>query len=325
VSPYLWTSSTSFCFPLYDGDYRQIAITHTDKIKMSLCTIELCEKTETYKVSKACLDHLAEQIFNCLSRTIFVKFLGHFCTVPESSFFYFLSHCNENHEHTRLLFIDKKSLIIKSFLDISGNVRFMIPTNCELYIAKILDPTVNFESASIWKNVENSANPFSSFEFTCSFDFPWKKKKGEKMVILEKIDLDGQNYKIICELNNTVKRYSLSPTTTFRTVTSTRILLDAIAFSDKCSYTQDFLCTSKKNETILISRNHNFQFVCNWNCALGAPAFFHPTLPLVFTKHEYSTFFKILLLKTASSVEAEQFPKLPIKFVYKKSIVWIEK
>ncbi len=294
---------------------------------MTLCTVELCEKTETYKISKSCLNHLTEQIFNCLSRTVFVKFLGHFCTVPESSFFYFLSHCNDNHEHSRLLIVDKKTLIIKSFLDISGNVRFLLPTNCEIYIAKVIDTTVNFDTNSILTNVVNSSNPFSSFEFKCSFEFPWRKKVGSTMIMLEKIDFDGQHYKIITELKNTVKRYSLSPTTTFRTVTSTRIFLDVVAFSDKCSYTQDFLCITKKNETFIISRNHNFQFLCNWNCNFEyrAPAFFHPTLPLVLSKTDFGVFMKILLLSTASSAETLQYPKLPYNFEYKKSIVWLDK
>ncbi len=63
---------------------------------------------------------MTDQIFNCLSRMLFVKYLGHFCTTPESSFFSFLSHCNENHEHSRMLIVDKKNFDDKIFSQYFG-------------------------------------------------------------------------------------------------------------------------------------------------------------------------------------------------------------
>ena len=327
VSQHLWTSPTSFCFP----HFGECIVTYGTSMMVDLCTVQLYEESLTCTLKKRPLDPLLRQIFDCPSRTTFVKYLGNFCTIPESSCFYFVSHCPNNHEHSRLLFVDKKTLTIDSFLDISGSIAFIVPTKTELLIAKRLNPSIFFQNESIWTYIGISNNSFSSKEFKCPFGDPWRISHtvDQKLIKLERTDLDGNNYKFLSELEDIVQRPPLPTSLTFRQISQTRNYLDTISFFDNCSYTKDFLCVTHSDtetKTFLYSRNHAFQFICTWKCKYEykAPAFLHPTLPIVLTKTNFCKSLRICMLKTATDDEKLTFPK-DHDHCYKSPLYWILK
>ena len=327
ISQYLWTTAYSFTYPIIKVPPPIDFSSKPPPIE--LCTIYLNEDTKEFEIKKTYFDTFCPLIWQFPSRTNFVKYIGHFFTFPDWTHFYFVSHCTENHEHSRILFVDKQTQTISSFLDVSGELKSIWLSDTEIYIAKKLDGNCMFQEQSIWTNIPHSSSADNaSLQYKCPLDSPWRrsqpKKQKKEQILLERINRDGTNYEIFKESDIV---FSAEPCLSYTSITSMLKGLAFLADFGEYSFTPHYICihSDEATPTIILGRNHGYKIHLRWlnSTNFRSPAFFHPTLPLVMTKTNANSTFKIYLLNTANDEERNDFQSLRIPdFSFKERIVW---
>ena len=297
---------------------------------LELCTVTLDQDTQTFKETKEYINHFVTEIFQITSRTTLLKYLSHFCTFPNWSHFLFVSNCSANHEHSRLLFVDKTTWEVTSFLDISGNLRSIWLSGDEIYIAKEQKNLCSFQKNSVWTNISNLPESQKALKYKCGIGEPWrrsasKKFKSSSKLILEKINKNGTNYHIFSESESYADPYEpLSYRKIYEMAGSLSYLVDF----GNLTVTRDYIIlndTTRKPNSLIMGRNHQFEFQAYWShCPkFVVPIFFHPTLPLVLTRANVRCNYKIHLLKTATKKDRQDFPQEEdCHFSYRQKISW---
>ena len=326
ISQYLWTSAYSFTYPSITIPLPVFFSSRNPPTSIQLCTIILNEDTKDFEIRKTSFDKFCPLIYSFPSRTTFVKYIGHFFTFPDWTHFYFVSHCTENHEHSRILFIDKETQAITSFLDVSGELKSVWLSDNEIYIAKKLDSHCMFQEQSVWTQVlPFSDNP--SLQYKCPLTSPWRrsqpKKQRKEQLLLERINRDGSKYEIF---NESDIFFSEGPPLSYTSITSMLIALASLTYFGDYSFTPHYICLHNDDAkpSIILGRNHGYKIHLRWTDSnFPSPSFFHPTLPLVLTKINGKSTFKIYLLKTANDQERNNFPSLRTPdFSFREKIAW---
>jgi hypothetical protein len=327
ISEYLWTSAKSFSYPVvfspgpaikYTGQHIPILSTG-EPFFYTLCNVSLDEDNKSYSQTATCLKKFSDTIFKNHSRADhYMKYLGHFFTFPDCNFYYFISHCTEDHEHSRILFLDRISLVLKAYLDVSGDVRAIwLSPEKEIFIVKQQNCARKFDRNSRLSRISDFNRPL---EYLCSLENPWinkylNKKTKSVFLLIEKINFDGSNYHIFSQSKNTLQ--NVSDEINYNNIEAATNMIANIGNFDTCLFTKDFLCITSQGETLLMGRNHEMHILINWAKRCKTAAFFHPSLPIVFTRSNAQESFKLYLLKNATWQERIQFPFNPDRS-YKK-------
>lgn len=302
---FLWLNDSSFIFATTE--------------KYQLCTVKLDGKEKNYKTKIIEVNKSLSMVHGGLEKK-FLHFISGFFVMPneESNYIYFLSSCGKDHQHHRILYIDKITLDVVKWVNLPGEVLEITVSENEFFvlIQQRLEESYFHLEPSITEKKDNMTKEFCE----CSFSEPWRQKKSSTTSDIAKI-------KIVTCTEQTAHYFrqkccsdqitGISSTISYNTnlnYAALRECLTKVVRSNMLYSTKDYLyCTSiSSTTTTVFGKNHHFSFQVKNTEDFLFPnqtnlAWFHPSKPIFIQKNNLF-YFNIYLQQTANEEDQENFP-----------------
>jgi len=317
---YLWMDENSLMFAT------------NEKYKIGI--VSLCSGKKNYNYRLIDLTATIQQIFNAATKSRqFPLLISNFFVMPtpDSTYIFLLSSCGKDHQHQRILYINKITLEIEKWVNLPGEVLEIAVGNTAFYvlIQERLEESYTHNSPSLISSKSNLQKDFSA----CPFSEPWRGKKFStkneiaKTKIIKCTEEKTELFTPYCcsdQLTGIVS--TISPDSN-RKYESIKEVLSSISKTNRFYVTDDFLYYTNTITamTHVFGINHHFylktlnkdEFILPNKCNM---AWFHPTSS-IFIQKKNLFYFSIFLHQRASQKEKEEFPIMKC-FNYKSDVVF---
>ena len=317
---YLWMDNNSFMFAT------------NEKYKVAVITMKSLEKNYTFRLID--LTPSIEQVFITGRKgRQFPLVISNFFVMPnpESNYLFLLSSCGKDHQHHRILYINKITLELEKWVNLPGEVLEIAVNNLDFYvlIQERQDESFDHNSPSLISITSELAKDF----LQCPFSEPWRTKitgqknpKPKRKIIkcTEKETMLFTPYCCSDQLTNILS--TISPDSN-RKYESLKEAHSQISKTNRLYVTKDILYFTNNiiSVTHVFGINHHFyrkilntdEFVLPDKSNM---AWFHPTKS-IFIQKKSLFFFNIYLHQSASQKEKEEFPLMKC-FNYKSQVVF---
>jgi hypothetical protein len=326
-SKYLWLDENSFLF-VTTKEFNLTKIKLLDENKFKKTNIDLSSTMNEIKFLKR--------------RTLFLPpFIGPLFVMPDpfSPYIFFLTSCAENHQHHRILYIDKMTRKISKVVNVPGEIAEISVAN-EYFLIVVQDRSTESFDKDCLPSISNIVdkkfkreNLFSSTtpeaQHSCPFPPPERSSS---------FDFDNNTGRIMKCTNDSVCNFrkncceklegiasSLSPDSN-KKLPFLLDQLNTICMANSLFTTTDYIYFVNKMAgiTYVLGANHHFSFKTEWDedyiftPAIRSVAWFHP-LSHIFLRRKTSHYFEVFLTRIATDDDRKNFPKM-VEFAYKKKI-----
>lgn len=313
---FLWLDDDSFIF-----------VTTTEFLLQKVTLKEDCK----YEISCVDLSPTLEPLKSASRRKIFIPFVSSLFVLPNptSPFLFFLSSCPEDHQHHRIIYVDKLSREIFKIASLPGEV-IEIAVNQKGFFLLTQDrvyESFQYNQPLLWEHQSASLDQIN----ICPFPEPFRSKRTDRF--------DNATTKIKIIVGNTHDVHLFrSPCCAEIDIVENKLhcdgnkkksllyeLMASICKTSNLYVTRDYLYYVNKsaNVTNVFGLNHHFAFNTIWSDDWILPAstcqtWFHPKKS-VFLRRKTSHFFELYLSSLATDEDRKECPEMD-KFFYNRSI-----
>jgi hypothetical protein len=313
---FLWLDDNSFIF-VSTQEFLLAKITLNENCKYEKTFIDL---TPTLK-----------PLINATERKLFIPFLSSLFVLPNpnSPYLFFLSSCPEDHQHHRIIYVDKLSREIFKIASLPGEV-IEITVNKKGFFLLTQDrvyESFQYNQPLVWEHQGSSLNQLN----ICPFPEPFRTKRASKY------DNASTKVKIIVGTSHDVHLFR-SPCCVEIDMVENKLHCDGnkkksllyelmvnICKTSNLYVTRDYLyfVNKIKNVTHVFGLNHHFAFDTIWSDDWILPAttcqtWFHPKKG-VFLRRKTSHFFELYLSSLATDEDRKECPEMD-EFIYNRSV-----
>lgn len=315
---YLWMDNNSFIFAT------------NEKYKVAVITMFATKKEYNFRMID--LTPSIERVFCTTGKKgrQFRMVISNFFVMPnpESNYLFLLSSCGKDHQHHRILYINKITQKLEKWVNLPGEVLEIAVGNLEFYVLIQERPEESFDhnSPSLTSITSELAKDF----LECPFYDPWRAKTTDQKKNKKIIKCTETETKIFtnpcCSDQLTDILSTISPDSN-RKYETLKEVHSQISKTNKLYVTKDFVYYTNNitSVTHVFGTNHHFyQKILNHDEFVHPDknnmAWFHPTKS-VFIQKKSLFFFNIYLHQSASQEEKEEFPLMKC-FNYKSQVVF---
>jgi hypothetical protein len=330
---FLWLDKKSFVFANGEGN-------NLTKIKL--------RKNNTFDVVNIDLSDTMSELKLLKRRTLFLPpFIGCLFVLPNPSspYIFFVTSCAENHQHHRILYVDKMTLKIAKVVSVPGEVAeisaasdyFLIIfqqraaetfANCQPYMTTI--DSSKYASATVFSDTRPED------QHSCRFPTPERSSRGglfsedtTKGIIMkctnESVSIFREQ---CCGKIDGVLDSSIHPESN-KKIHFQLDQLNTICMSESLFTTTHFIyfVNHSIRTTVVMGAHHHFRYSTEWDedfifvPTVPSLVWFHP-LSHIFLRRKNSNNFDIFLTQLASDEDRQTFPKLT-DYLYKKKLSFV--
>jgi hypothetical protein len=306
---FLWLDACSFIFA---------------DIKKDLFRIINLKTNMTYDETKIDLTRTLEKFTTNSKRNKFISFVSSLFVMPdsESPYIFFLTCCPTNHQHQRILYVDKISHKVVKIASLPGEVVEIAVTSTHFFLILQSRPYEDYKyNAPILWNVNEKRDDHNK----CFFSEPFREKimnGNSEYLTAEGLIFQGNSTGIypfrspccirLSPTENHLRKLSNSnPQSLFPYLTRLARASNLYVTNDYVYYVDKIKRTTK-----VLGLNHHFEYDLILKDdflfpSSGCVAYFHPTKPLfLFRKKIDESHFDIYLLPWATDDDIIEYPAI---------------
>lgn len=251
---------------------------------------------------------------------------------PESTYIFFLCPCGKDHQHHRVLYINKITLEVEKWVNLPGEVLEIAVTASNFFVLIQERMEESYSHNAPWMDKTKTANLIQDFS-NCSFSEPWRSKRFStvneiaKTKIIKCTENSTELFRPHCcsrQLTGIASTISQDSNKKYNLL---KEVLTKISQTNKFYVTNDFLYYSQTvtDVTHVFGLHHHFYFnpinSDEFLLSKNNNAWFHPTKPIFIQKTNLFYFNIYLNYQRATEKERREFPVMSC-FNYKSQVVF---
>jgi hypothetical protein len=316
---FLWVDDTSFIF---------------SSVKREFVRIINLKKNGSYDEKVLDFSKVFSDLTTNSERTKYESFVSHLFVLPNplSPYIFFLTCCPLNHQHQRLVYVDKITLAIKMIASLPGEVIEISASSIEFFLL------IQSRSIEDWQYNSPVLSPVkdSGDLKKCPFTEPWicKESSTRNPITSDGILLRGNSLSLIifreaCCSKIYRAENMLKEGTNFKKA-NLMPYLASITKANNLFFTEDYLYYTDHLRQVTYIRGiyHHFEFKTCLKTDFLFPSqdclvFFHPKKPIFLRKDNWHSF--VIYLGTwATDDDIDEYPELSDPEMYNNSVTFVK-
>jgi hypothetical protein len=300
---FLWLDGSSFIF--------------ADERKNIFRTVTL-QKNNTYEETKVDLSAILEPLRDNKKRTKFISYVNSLFVLPDplTPYLFFLTCCPVNHQHQRILYVDKKTHKIEKVVSLPGEVVSIAVHSNRFFLLLQTRPYENYKyNSPIVAETDFEKCLFSDPFIGKISDSDFENYSRESFIF--RGDSTGiMPFRHFCGCGTLEVTENLLKKDTNMKAENLFLYLGKLAKATDLYLTNDYLYHVSKitQRTKVFGANHHFVFdICLKDDWVLPPmkfvAYFHPNKP-IFIRKKRGNYFDINLLPWATDDDKTAFPEI---------------